>query len=205
MSPCLARPVACSGLLPVCTTHVSAPASEYSMTFACAWRLPDVARRWWRLTSVIVLSFFASDMMIFFMQASAAPTAELQAHAGSPSPAQQAREQGAASGAHSMPPVSTPPAPTQPSEAQQSSGQPAVGAAQARNTGAHPAGNAACVSWGAPAVGLRQPRQPADEAHEQAQRAPTLLGEVNNAVGAIAAPIPAGSPHSWEDTGDQPC
>ena len=64
MSPCLARPVVCSGLLPVCTTHVSAPASEYFMTFACAWRLADVARLWWRLTSLIVLSFSASDMMI---------------------------------------------------------------------------------------------------------------------------------------------
>ena len=50
----------------------------------------------------------------------------------------------------------------------------------------------------APAV---LPAQHASTAHEAPQQPQTLLGEVNNAVGAIATPTPAGSPHSWEDTG----
>ena len=52
----------------------------------------------------------------------------------------------------------------------------------------------------APAV---LPAQHASRAHEAPQQAQTLLGEVNNAVGAIATPTPAGTPHSWEDTGAQ--
>jgi len=45
------------------------------------------------------------------------------------------------------------------------------------------------------------PAQHASTAREVLQQAQTLLGEVNNAVGAIATPTPAGTPHSWEDTG----
>ncbi len=45
------------------------------------------------------------------------------------------------------------------------------------------------------------PAQHASAAQEQPQQAQTLFGEVNNAVGAIAMPTPAGTPHSWEDTG----
>ena len=45
------------------------------------------------------------------------------------------------------------------------------------------------------------PAQQGSAAQEQPQQAQTLLGEVNNAVGAIAMPTPAGTPHSWEDTG----
>ena len=59
---------------------------------------------------------------------------------------------------------------------------------------AHPAEHVPAAPGGAPA-------QHASEAQEQPQQAQTLLGEVNNAVGAIAMPTPAGTPHSWEDTG----
>jgi len=45
------------------------------------------------------------------------------------------------------------------------------------------------------------PAQHASTAREVPQQAQTLLGEVNDAVGAIATPTPAGTPHSWEDTG----
>ncbi len=45
------------------------------------------------------------------------------------------------------------------------------------------------------------PAQHASAAQAQPQQAQTLFGEVNNAVGAIAMPTPADTPHSWEDTG----